>query len=80
MKHVALLLGTKKKMHTKNTYTYKCATGNRLIKMYHILIKTNFLPLICLRKCEIPRSSLPKPVPSSLSPRCVSLLPLGAQK
>lgn len=54
-------------MYTKNTYTYKRATGNRLIKMYHILIKTNFLPLICLRKCEIPRSSLPKPVPSSLS-------------
>lgn len=33
MKHVALLLGTKKNAHTKNTYTYKRATGNTLIKM-----------------------------------------------
>lgn len=44
MKHVALFLGTKKNAHSKNTYTYKRATGNTLIKIYYILIKkTSYL-------------------------------------
>lgn len=48
MKHVALLLGTKKNAHTKNTYTYKRATGNTLIQMYYILIKkTSYLWNVC---------------------------------